>query len=109
MAITSSQVITAGNPPVQVYESAGQNAITSMMFCNTTTNSLATIDIYVVSDASGYAPGPQTQILKAIPIPPTETFVMDSEKFILEDLDTIHVKSDVANAITVTISSVSTA
>jgi hypothetical protein len=34
---------------------------------------------------------------------------MDSEKFILEDLDTIHVRADQAGAITVTISSVSTA
>ena len=49
------------------------------------------------------------QILKEIPIPATETFVMDSEKFILEDLDTIHVRADQAGAITVTISSVSTA
>lgn len=108
MAITSFQITTAGNPPVQVYESDGQNAITTMMFCNTSTNVTANIDVYVVSDASGYAPGPQTQILKTIPIPATETFVMDTEKFILEDLDTIHVRSDQANAITVTISSVST-
>lgn len=109
MAIKSSQVVTAGNPPVQVYESAGQSAITSMMFCNTTTNQTVNIDIYVVSDVQGLAPGPQTQILKAVPIPPEETFVMDSEKFILEDLDGVYVKADVANAITVTISSVSTA
>lgn len=108
MAIRSAQITTSGNPPVQVYESAGQSAITSMMFCNTSTNQTAKIDIYVVSDGQGYAPGYQTQILKAIPIPPEETFVMDSEKFILEDLDGVYVKSDVANAITVTISSVST-
>ena len=109
MAITSSQVTTSGNPPVQVYESQGQNAITSMMFCNTTTNQTVNIDIYIVSDSSGLAPGPQTQILKAIPIPPEETFVMDSEKFILEDLDGVYVRADVANAVTVTVSSVSTA
>lgn len=109
MAIKSVQITTSGNPPVQVYESQGQNAITTMMFCNTTTNVAANIDVYVVSDGSGLAPGPQTQILKNIPIPATETFVMDSEKFILEDFDTIHVRSDAANAITVTISSVSTA
>ncbi len=109
MAITSSQITTAGNPPVQVYESQGQNAITTMIFCNTSTSATANIDVYVVSDDSGYAPGPQTQILKAIPIPATETFIMDTEKFILEDLDTVWVRSDTANAITVTISTVSTA
>ena len=109
MAIKSSQITTAGNPPVLVYESTGQNAITSMIFCNTTTNQTAKIDIYVVSDVQALAPGPQTQILKSIPIPPEETFVMDSEKFILEDQDGIYVRSDVADAITVTISSVSTA
>ena len=108
MAITSVQITTAGNPPVQVYEADGQNAITTMMFCNTSTNVTANIDVYVVSDTSGYAPGPQTQILKTIPIPATETFVMDTEKFILENLDTIHVRSDQANVVTVTISSVST-
>jgi hypothetical protein len=109
MAITSKQITTAGNPPVQVYEADGQNAITTMIFCNTSTGVAVNIDVYVVSDSSGYAPGPQTQILKTLPIPPTESFVMDSEKFILEDLDTIHVRADQANAITVTISSVSTA
>jgi hypothetical protein len=109
MAITSKQITTAGNPPVQVYESNGQNAITTMIFCNTSTGVAVNLDLYVVSDTSGYAPGPQTQVLKSIPIPPTESFVLAEEKFILEDLDTIHVRTDQANAITVTISSVSTA
>lgn len=109
MAITSKQITTAGNPPVQVYESTGQNAITTMILCNTSTVVNCLADIYVVSDASGFAVGPQTQIMASIPIPATESFVLDTEKFILEDLDTIHVRSTQAGALTVTISTVSTA
>jgi hypothetical protein len=109
MAIKSTQITTAGNPPTQVFLSAGQNAITTMILCNTSTTVSANVDIYVVSAVSGLAVGPQTQIMTAVPIPPTESFVMDTEKFILEDNDSISVRSSAAGAITVTVSTVSTA
>jgi hypothetical protein len=107
--ITSTQVVTAGNPPTMVYQSSGQSAVTTMLCCNTSTIATASIDIFVVSNNSGYPAGNQTQIMKSIPLPPTETFVLDSEKFILENLDSVYVGSSIAGAITVTISSVSTA
>jgi hypothetical protein len=109
MAIKSTQITTAGNPPTQVFLSAGQNAVTTMILCNTSTTVSANVDIYVVSDVSGLAVGPQTQIMTAVPIPPTESFVMDTEKFILENNDSISVRSSAAGAITVTVSTVSTA
>jgi len=109
MAITNTQLTTSGNPPVQVYKAVGQNALTTVFFCNTSTVATATLDVYVVSDASGLSAGPATQILSAVPVPPSETFVMDSEKIILENNDLLLVRTDTANAVTVTVSSVSTA
>lgn len=109
MAITSKQITVAGNPPTQVYQSSGQNAITTMIICNTSTVVNTLVDIYVVSAISGFAVGPQTQIINQVAVPATESFVMDTEKFILEDQDSISVRSSAAGAITVTISTVSTA
>ena len=109
MAIINTQLTTSGNPPVQVYKSVGQNALTTVFLCNTSTVATASLDIYVVSDASGLSAGPATQIMSAIPLPPSETFVMDTEKLILENNDLLLVRTDTPNAVTVTVSSVSTA
>jgi hypothetical protein len=109
MAITSKQITQAGNPATQVFLSSGQNAITTMIVCNTSTINAAIMDMYVVSSTSGLAVGPQTQILNSVSIPATESFVMAEEKFILEDQDSVYVRSSVAGALTVTVSTVSTA
>jgi hypothetical protein len=109
MAITSKQITQAGNPATQVFLSSGQNAITTMIICNTSTINAAIMDMYVVSSTSGLAVGPQTQILNSVSIPATESFVMAEEKFILEDQDSVYVRSSVAGALTVTVSTVSTA
>jgi hypothetical protein len=109
MAIQSTQIQIQGLPATQVYQAIGQNAITTVMVCNTTTSIPVLINMYLVSDGQGYAVGPQTQILSKVSVPPTETFILDTEKFILEDNDRMYVEADNADAITVTVSSVSTA
>jgi hypothetical protein len=109
MAIQSTQITQAGNPATQVFLSSGQNAVTTMIVCNTSTTVSAVMDMYVVSSVSGLAVGPQTQVLNSISIPATESFVMAEEKFILENNDSIYVRSSVAGALTVTVSTVSTA
>jgi hypothetical protein len=52
--------------------------------------------------------GITTQIINQVEIPPTETFVMDTERLVLEDNDAIFAQSSLNNGITATISSVST-
>ena len=103
MTIRNTQIATI---PTQVFLADGQQAITTMIFCNITTqtNLLSVYAVPFVSIADI-----TTQILQDVEIPPSETFVMDTERLILEDNDSIFALSLFNNGITATISSVATA
>jgi hypothetical protein len=89
----------------QIFSSTSQSAITTAIFCNVST-STAALDVYIV-------PFPQNasslvnQVIKGVIIPPAETFVLDTERFILEDKDAIYAQVD-AGIVISTISSVNT-
>jgi hypothetical protein len=103
MTIRNTQVATI---PTQVFLADGQQAITTMIFCNVTTQT-NTVRVYAVPFGSNASV--LTQILYDVEIPPTETFVMDTERLVLEDNDSIFALSAINNGITATISSVATA
>lgn len=103
MTILNTQVATI---PTQIFIAAGQQAITTMVFCNVTTLT-NTVSVFAVP--FGSSAGPTTQIINTVEIPPTETFVMDTERLVLEDNDTIQAQSAINNGITATVSSVATA
>lgn len=66
-----------------------EQAITTMIFCNTNINEDAKLDLWIVP--FGDIPGSSiNQVLKEVSIPRTETFVMDTEKLILSSGDSIH-------------------
>lgn len=102
MAIQNTQIQTI---PTNIFLAVGQQAVTTMLFCNvsTVTN---TITLYAVPFGSNPEPG--TMMLNGVVLPAGETFAMDSERFVLEDNDALFAKCTVNNAITVTISSVAT-
>jgi hypothetical protein len=83
-----------------------EQAVTTMFFCNTSSNTLATVDIYVTPATKPISGS--NQIIKSLPLPATETFVFDAEKLILESGDSINAQSSVANIVVATISSVQT-
>lgn len=101
MAITSTYLETTGDQPV--YESSGQQVVTSMYFCNTSTGNAAAIDVYLVND-SGVPAGVENQLYKNLTIQPGNTYVMSTERLMLEDMNQIRVASNVGNVITVTVS-----
>jgi hypothetical protein len=103
MTIRNTQVATI---PTQVFLAEGQQAITTMVFCNVTTLT-NTISVFAVPFGSNA--GVTTQIINEVEIPPTETFVMDTERLVLEDNDSIFAQSAINNGIVATISSVATA
>jgi hypothetical protein len=103
MTIRNTQVATI---PTQVFLADGQQAITTMIFCNIST-STNTVSVYAVPFGSNA--DPTTQILKDVVIPPAETFIMDTERLVLEDNDSIFALSEINNGIVATISSVATA
>jgi hypothetical protein len=103
MTIRNTQIATI---PTQIFLADGQQAITTMIFCNITTQTNL-LSVYAVPFGSNA--DITTQILQDVEIPPAETFVMDTERLILEDNDSIFALSLFNNGITATISSVATA
>ena len=104
MSIVNRSVASTGT--TQLFLASGQNAITTMLFCNVSATTDATLNVYVVPYGSN--PGTSTQILNTVSIPATETFVCDTEKLILEDRDAVYAQATVAGIITATLSSIST-
>ena len=99
MAITNTQLTTSPGP---VLISSGENAITAIIFCNTSATTDATVDIWMVP--SGFARGDNNKICKAISIPRGETFSIDTEKFILGNGDSVQAQASQNSVITTTIS-----
>ena len=102
MTIRNTQVATI---PTQIFLADQQQAITTMVFCNVST--LTTL-VSVFAVPFGFNAGITTQIINEVEIPPKETFVMDTERLVLEDNDAILAQSSLNNGITATVSSVST-
>lgn len=102
MALTSNQ-LSSGN--TQIFSATGDQAITTIIFCNTDLVSTALINVYAVGNGNVVSTG--TQILKNLTLPPTETFVLDSEKFILGNGDALYAQSNINNVVCATVSSVS--
>ena len=99
----SNSLITSSSP-AQVFLSAGEQAISSIFFCNTSETTDCTVDVYAVP--SGQTLGPVTQIIKKMLLSKNETFVFDTEKLVLSDGDTIWAQSTENNVVAVTISSI---
>jgi hypothetical protein len=102
--ITNTQI--SSTTTTQLFLSSGQNAVTTIFFCNVTTGTNATVNVYVVP--SGRNANASTQIMNALSLPAGETFVLDTERLILENGDAISAQVSNTNAITTTVSSVST-
>lgn len=100
-------MITATNltstDPTNVYTSVGESGITTLIICNHHASTDAVVDVWVVP--SGGTAGPANQILKSMTIVAADTFVMDMEKLMLDNSDTIVIQSDQANVINSVISS----
>jgi hypothetical protein len=102
MAIKNTQVQTI---PTLIFLAEGQQAVTTIVFCNVTTIT-NTVTVYAVPFGSNPEPG--TMMINAIDLPGGETFALDNERFVLEDNDAMYAKCTTNNAVTVTLSSVST-
>jgi hypothetical protein len=103
MAITSS--VVANTTTTRIFLASGDQAITTIMFCNFDSAISAFLDVYAV--ASGGVVSTGTQILKYISLPPTETFVMDTEKLILANGDAIWAQtSSTSECVSASVSSV---
>ena len=96
MAIQNTKIQTI---PTNIFLAVGQQAVTTMVFCNVTTVT-NTVTVYAVPYGSNPEPG--TMMINAVVLPGGETFAMDSERFVLEDNDAMYAKCTTNNAITPT-------
>lgn len=105
MAITNSQL--SSTEKTEVFVGSGENAITCIILCNTSLSTDATVTVWAVPAA--VAAGDGSMIMNEIALPAGETFSMDTERFILNDGDSIQAQASQNLIITATVSYVQTA
>lgn len=99
MAITNSLLTTSVS---NVYVSSGDTVVSVMYFCNTDSVT-RTFDLYAVPAGTGTVDA-NVQIYKDVQITSGDTFVVDMEKLVLTDDDTLQASASANNAITATVS-----
>ena len=87
MALKNTAILTSNTI---IYTSAGNNAISTVIVCNTTAGALD-LTLYAVA-ANGVSvgtPADTNMIVKTLSVPPGDTVSFDQEKFVLADNDTL--------------------
>jgi hypothetical protein len=99
--ITATNITSTSQ--TDVYVSAGESGITTLIICNHHASTDAVVDVWVVP--SGATLSSAHQILKSMTIVAADTFVMDMEKLMLDGGDKVVIQSDQANVVNSVISS----
>lgn len=98
MAIAQQLV---GNTATTIYTSSGSSATTVIFFMNNDATA-KTLDVYVVPN--GGSAGTSTQIIKNLSIDAADTYILNIEKIVLSNGDTIQATASAINSIYATIS-----
>ena len=109
MAITNA---TIGTSSAAIYTSTGDNAITTVIVCNTAgynpafpTSGLTNLYLYAVPNGgSASSPATNTTIVNGLPIPAGETVTFDQEKLVLANGDMLVAKTDSPEVLVATVS-----
>ena len=94
---------TLGTTPTTIYTSTGQSAVTLVYFCN---RSLATISFTVHAVSSGDTATLSNIIYYDVQLAPTDTYVVDTERLILDSGDSLVALASQVDSVSVTVSSV---
>lgn len=107
MAISNTRLTTTATTPV--YTSSGNNAVTTIIACNTgainltdETVNASSLTLYFVPN--GGVIGDTTTVVKNLNIPAGETVFFSDEKVILSNGDAVVAEASSANLITITVS-----
>ena len=104
MALAQAQLNASAK--TEVFVANGENAITCLIFCNTSLTTDDVISCWIVPGA--IAAGDGNMVINQIPVPAGETFSMDTERFILQDGDSVQAQAGQNSLVTVTVSYVQT-
>lgn len=104
MAITNA---TIGATHAAIYTSSGNNAITTVIVCNTATynpsnptSGLVNLTLHAVpSGGSASSPATNTTIVNQLPIPAGETVTFDQEKMVLSNGDMLVAMGSATNLV----------
>jgi hypothetical protein len=107
MPISNTRLTTAAVTPV--YTSSGNNAVTTIIVCNTGSPNLTdetvnacNLTFYMIPN--GQTAGDSTTVVKNLIIPAGETVFFSDEKVILGNGDSVQAEASTGNLLTVTIS-----
>lgn len=105
MAITSSAVVVDSLDAANVFVSAGTNgdAVTTMYFCNRSAGTTK-FNLYLVP-AGGNA-DVNNIVYSSKTITAGDTYIIDWEKLVLSNGDTIRANANVGNAVVATVSTI---
>lgn len=106
MAIVNT---TIGSTDTTIYTSSGNNAITTIIVCNTSafnpsSPAANTSLLYMYAVPSGGTAGLANVIVNGLPVPAGETVSFDQEKMVLANGDFIVAKTDSASNLVATVS-----
>jgi hypothetical protein len=103
MAITNTRLSTANSTPV--FTAVGQQAITVMYICNTSGGD-ARVTVFCIDSSDSSGPSNENTIYSELEVTANDTYVISTEKLILDNGDFIEVEANIADAVTVTVSSI---
>jgi hypothetical protein len=103
MAITNTRLTTTN--PTTVFEAVGQQAITTIFLCNTTATPVS-FNMFAINSDDSTGAAYENMIYSAIELTANDTYVLDVEKLILDSGDLVDIEANVADCITVTVSSI---
>lgn len=103
MAILNTRLFTSS--PTVVFQAAGQQAITVIYICNTSSTTVS-VNVYVVNNDDSTTSGNDNMILSQLEITANDTYIMSAEKLILDDLDKIVMEANIPDLVTATVSSI---
>lgn len=101
-----SNVYVKSTVTTQLFLASGEQAITTMFFCNVSSSIDTELDIYLTPSTSAVSTG--SQVIKSLPLAATETYVFDAERLILDPGDKIYAQATIDSIVVATISSVQT-
>jgi hypothetical protein len=98
MALAQAQL---GTSVTTIYTSSGESATVCIFFCNTN-GTAETLDVYAVP--SGGTAGIGNQIIDTLTINAGDTYIMNIEKIVLSNGDSIQAVATTGNVVTATVS-----
>ena len=103
MAITNTRL--TDTQPTQVFQAVGQQVVSVRYICNTSGVGNVAVNVFCIDSGDSTGASEDNTIYSQLEITQNDTYVVSTEKLVLDNGDEIEVEANVANVITVTVSS----